>query len=588
MDIFNYNRAISSEVDIASKPLGGENPIRVQTMTDTSTKDVDATIAQIRRASKRGAEYVRLTTQGIAEVESLKTIREKLRSEGETTPLVADIHFNPAIAYAAAKITDKIRVNPGNFTDNSFAVKETIYNEASYNAEIEEQRTRFIALLDICRQHNTAIRVGVNHGSLSSRIVGRYGNTPRGIVESCMEFLRVCKDTQFSNVVVSIKASNTMIMVQSVRLLHKAMREEGINFPLHLGVTEAGEGEDGRIKSAVGIGALLSDGIGDTIRVSLSEPPEDEIPVAQKLVAHVTRMASAPKIEAKPYSGYIHSSMQHHKTVAVRGIGGDNKPITIQSGNRDCGADYIYLPNNTIECVATGEVAPLYSITNSAISKDKEFKFISTSYSDLIENLATLNGCENYVVIGKASTQNRVGELRAIVHTLIESNIDAPVVLSASYNEADIEQLQLKSSVDLGTLLLDGFGDGIEIYNSGIIESFEVANMALSILQASRRRISKTEYISCPGCGRTMYNLHSTIAKVKAATAGMVGLKIGIMGCIVNGPGEMADADYGYVGSGKNKINLYRGQVCVEKNIPQEEAVEHLLALINSDREEKI
>ena len=457
-----YSRRKSWETKVGNVVIGGDAPIRVQSMTTTQTTDTEGSVEQAIRIIDAGGELVRLTTQGTREAENLKNIKALLLEKGYSTPLVADVHFNPNVADVAAKFVEKVRINPGNYVDPARTFKELEYTDSEYAAEIEKIRARFIPFLNICKENGTAIRIGVNHGSLSDRIMCRYGNTPAGMVESCMEFLRICVAENFLNVVLSIKASNTVVMVQTVRLLVQEMQKENMAFPVHLGVTEAGEGEDGRIKSAVGIGALLAEGIGDTIRVSLSEAPEKEIPVARKLVAYAAESAEK-------------------RAVAKAGI------------------------------------------------KDE------TIYLD--------------------------------------------------YNESCLEDLQLKAAMDAGALLIDGFAKELIITNSNnSISKEQLTDTANAILQAARIRFTKPEYISCPGCGRTLYNLEETIAKIKQATSHLVGVKIAIMGCIVNGPGEMADADFGYVGAGRGKISLYKGKECIEKNIPEADAVEKLLQLIESNQ----
>ncbi|MEG1573498.1 MAG: 4-hydroxy-3-methylbut-2-en-1-yl diphosphate synthase [Bacteroidales bacterium] len=607
MDIFNYIRRPSRAVNIGEVPLGADFPIRVQSMTDTSTRDISSSVQQILKISIAGADYVRLTTQGIIEVDALKEIRSILREKGNKTPLIADIHFNPNVADAAAKITDKIRINPGNFIDNARIFKHIHYDDKTYQEEIDKLRARFIKLLDICKANKTALRIGVNHGSLSDRIMSRYGDTPEGIVESCMEFLRICKEENFNNTVISIKASNTFIMVKSVRLLTKAMEHEDINYPLHLGVTEAGEGEDGRIKSAVGIGALLADGIGDTIRVSLSEPPENEIPVAIKLANYIASRTNHPHIDANPYAGYTHTAMERYKTKAVDNIGGKNTPVVIYDASynknhhfNDLHPDYIYagkeiktdVPNEIRQIVdyhkfKTYENSfPLFTIADieNVAGSSATIKFLKVEYTSLSEAIIeTISTLKETVIVATSSHKNSTGEIRAIIHTLIKAGIKHPIVLMQQYKEDDKEELQIKSGADFGTILLDGFGDGILISNQGNIPAQEITDTAFSILQATRLRITKTEYISCPGCGRTQFDLQKTIAEIKAATTHLIGLKIGIMGCIVNGPGEMADADYGYVGAARGRISLYKGKECIEKNIPEAEAVKRLLQFIEKE-----
>lgn len=456
-----YIRRKSSEVNVGGVPLGGDNPVRVQSMTTASTMDTEGCVEQAIRIIEAGGEYVRMTTQGTREAENMREIRAVLRARGYDTPLVADVHFNPAVADVAARYVEKVRINPGNYVDPARTFRHIDYTDEEYAAELRRIRERFVPFLDICREHGTAVRIGVNHGSLSDRIMSRYGNTPEGMVESCMEFLRICVDVNFKDVVISIKASNTVVMVQTVRLLVKEMDREGMAFPIHLGVTEAGEGEDGRIKSAVGIGALLAEGIGDTVRVSLSEAPEKEIPVARKLVAYAK------------------------------------------------------------------ESADRREMARAAIADD---------------------------------------------------------TITLEYNEKNLEDFQLKAAMDAGALLIDGCARNLRLSNrNASITQAQADDTAEAILQAARVRFTRTEYISCPGCGRTLYNLEETIARVKTATKHLKGLRIAIMGCIVNGPGEMADADYGYVGAGRGRISLYRGKDCIEKNIPEADAVEHLLNLINSD-----
>jgi len=459
-----YERRKSSVAQVGTLAIGGDNPIRIQSMGTVDTNDTEGCVAQAKRIIDAGGELVRFTTQGTREAENMRNISARLKADGYQTPLVADVHFTAHVADVAAQYCEKVRINPGNYVDPGRTFKHLEYTDEEYAEELKKIEAKLVPFLHICKEHHTAIRIGVNHGSLSDRIMSRYGDTPAGIVESCMEFLRICRREQFNDVVISIKASNTVVMVTTVRLLVKTMDQEGMHYPLHLGVTEAGEGEDGRIKSAVGIGALLTEGIGDTIRVSLSEEPECEIPVARKLVDMIPECARL-------------------REEAEAGIKDDTITLTL----------------------------------------------------------------------------------------------DAP----------DWETLQLKAAMAVGALLIDRKATKLQIavsQQSLLANSQKLTELADAILQAARIKFTKTEYISCPGCGRTLYNLQDTIAKIKAATSHLVGLKIGIMGCIVNGPGEMADADYGYVGAGRGKISLYKQKVCVEKNIPEEEAVDKLLELINSDR----
>lgn len=607
MDLFNYSRRETSVVNIGNTPLGGDNPIRIQSMTNTATQDTDACVAQAKRIADAGGEYVRLTTQGVKEAENLRNINAALRRDGYLTPLVADVHFNPHVADVAALYAEKVRINPGNYVDAARTFKHLEYTDEEYAQELQKIRDRFVPFLNICKENHTAIRIGVNHGSLSDRILSRYGDTPEGMVESCMEFLRICVDEHFTDVVISIKASNTVVMVRTVRLLVAVMEEEGMHFPLHLGVTEAGDGEDGRIKSALGIGALLADGLGDTIRVSLSEAPEAEIPVARKLVDYVMRRKDHPYIPGPNVPTFNYLAPSRRQTVAVRNIGGDNVPVVIAARldgdlttDPQFVPDYIYTgrqlpatPQKGVQYIVDADVwegkpdtwpafkgdqLPFVSSSNAAL------KFLFITYMGLNdEALACLKYHPEIVLIVQSNHPNRLGEQRALVHQLMQEGLSNPVVFFQHYAEEEKEDLQIKAAADMGALVFDGLTDGIFLYNQGSIPATTLDATAFGILQAGRLRTSKTEYISCPGCGRTLYDLQSTIARIKAATSHLKGLKIGIMGCIVNGPGEMADADYGYVGAGRGKISLYKKKECIEKNIPEEEAVEKLIELIKAN-----
>lgn len=621
---FNYSRRQTHEVQVGGTPLGGDNPIRVQSMTTTPTTDTEACVEQAERIIKAGGEYVRLTTQGVREAENLRNINARLREDGYMTPLVADVHFNPHVADVAALYAEKVRINPGNYVDPARTFKKLEYTDEEYAEELKKIEKQFVPFLNICKENHTAVRIGVNHGSLSDRIMSRYGDTPAGIVESCMEFLRICKREKFDNVVISIKASNTVVMVQSVRLLVEAMNKEEMDYPLHLGVTEAGEGEDGRIKSAVGIGALLCDGIGDTIRVSLSEEPEAEIPVARHLVDYITRRNAHMPIPGNSFEDFNWASPERRKTKAVGSIGGDNLPVVISSriaaganGNGQpqqkeaAGAsklqpDFLYVGTEMPAEVLPeqkyivdfdkyarleGDKANIYPIFPynaipfiSGVKAD--LKFLVLPYGAASEEyIPCLKAHPEVVVVSMSNHQNKLGEQRALLHEFMNEGIENPVVFCQMYSHSQEEKgdFQLEAAADMGALMFDGFTDGIWLMNNGTLSDDVIDATAFGILQAARLRTTKTEYISCPGCGRTLYDLRTTIARIKEATKDMKGLKIGIMGCIVNGPGEMADADYGYVGAGRGKISLYRRKECVEKNIPEEEAVEKLLQLIRSD-----
>lgn len=620
MDLFNYSRRETSEVNIGATPMGGSNPIRIQSMTNTATQNTEASVAQVKRIVDAGGEYVRLTAQGIKEAENLMNINAALRQDGYMVPLVADIHFNPKVADVAALYVEKVRINPGNYVDAARTFKHLDYTDEEYAKELQKIRDRFIPFLNICKENYTAIRIGVNHGSLSDRIMSRYGNTPEGMVESCMEFLRICIEQNFREVVISIKASNTVVMVRTVRLLVAVMEQEDIHFPLHLGVTEAGDGEDGRIKSALGIGALLSDGLGDTIRVSLSEAPEAEIPVARKLVDYIMQRQDHPYIPGADVPEFNYLSPTRRKTTAVRNIGGDNLPVVVAARlddkmefNPQFTPDYVYvgrsipeqLPEN-MQCIIDSDVwmeqSELGTVQHNAWPAFKEdqlpflsscnapLKFLFITYMGLNDEvIACLKYHPEIVLVSQSIHPNRLGEQRALALQMMKEGLENPIIFFEHYSENEAENLQIKSAADMGALIFDGFCDGILLYNQGELDPTLIETTAFGILQAGRVRTSKTEYISCPGCGRTLYDLESTIARIKAATDHLKGLKIGIMGCIVNGPGEMADADYGYVGAGRGKISLYKKKECIEKNIPEEEAVERLIELIkkNGDYTEK-
>ena len=614
MDLFNYHRRESSVVHIGALDMGGDNPVRIQSMTTTSTDDTEGSVAQAERIIKAGGELVRLTTQGVKEAENLKNINAGIRRDGFSTPLVADVHFNPRVADVAARYAEKVRINPGNYVDPARKFVKHDYTDEEYASELKKIEERLVPFLDICKENHTAIRIGVNHGSLSDRIRNRYGDTPEGIVESCMEFLRICKKHDFGDVVISIKSSNTVVMVRSVRLLVDTMDKEDMHYPLHLGVTEAGEGEDGRIKSAVGIGALLADGIGDTIRVSLTEEPEAEVPVARHLVDYIDRKAGHQLIPAETYKGFDWLRPERRATRAVDNIGGGNVPVVMVSENADNAtrdedaskADYIYVGSNLpkerkegkryvvdyqlyVQADDKSQLYPIFPVTAMPFVSmvQAKLKFLVLQFgTPADEYLACLKTHPEIVVVCVSNHQNRLGSQRALVHEMMIAGVENPVVFAQMYRLNDAEEFQLEAATDMGALMIDGLCDGIWLMNDGDIAPSTIEGTAFGILQAGRLRTSKTEYISCPGCGRTLYDLRDTIKRIHEATKDMKGLKIGIMGCIVNGPGEMADADYGYVGAGPGKISLYKGKECVEHNIPEGEAVERLLRLIKTDRPE--
>ena len=580
---FNYSRRTSNAIQIGSVSLGGTHPVRVQSMANTDTNDIENSIAQCLRIVEAGGDIVRFTTQGIREAESIGKIHAGLREKGCQVPLVADIHFNANAADLAATQVEKVRINPGNYVGSIKIGDTSDYTEEEFETEYQKVRARFIPFLNICKQHNTTIRLGVNHGSLSERMMNRYGDTSRGMVESCMEFLHICREQDFHNVVISMKTSNTVMMVQTVRLLVEEMTKAGLSYPLHLGVTEAGDGEDGRIKSAVGIGALLADGIGDTIRVSLSEEPEFEVPVGRLLVSYTSQRVNQEPIVGTENLMLNHFEYSRRKTHAVGNIGGENVPVVIAAGDGGFVTipDYILSDNNVLSSI--GNTFPVYTsqTIDTLLHDSAEIKFLQLSYADLTPKvLAVLIEKRDIVVLLTTNHLNGVGEMRAFFHALLNAGATVPVILCRNYTESELQYLQIKSAADLGVMFIDGFGDGILLENKGDISIEAINSVAFGILQASRVRVTKTEFISCPSCGRTMFKLQTVVARIKARTSHLIGLKIGIMGCIVNGPGEMADADYGYVGAGRGKVSLYKKKECLERNIPEDEAVDKLIDLI--------
>ena len=605
--------------------MGADNPIRIQSMTTTPTLDTQATIDQSIRIIEAGADYVRITAPNITEAKNLEAIKKGIRERGYTTPLIADIHFTPNAAELAARIVEKVRINPGNYADKKkFAVRE--YSDAQYEEELDRIRTKFLPLVKICAEYGTAMRIGTNHGSLSDRIMNRYGDTPLGMVESAMEFVRICEEENYHEIVLSMKASNTIVMVQAYRLLMNKMMEYGMSYPIHIGVTEAGEAEDGRIKSSVGIGALLEDGIGDTVRVSLTEEPEFEIPIAKALVARYDNRSSHEKIDSA--SNYSLDPFVHQKrnTVAVKGVGGNNVPRVLADLGHytridqsdlvglgytylpdedkwnisDMACDFIYTADQSLSFDIPGTLSIIQNSSAWEKSKNRERRyplfcemeyFDSTDKSDEINFIAVdihsltesfierVKADKTIVLMFETNNEHGMAEQREMFFRLNEQNCNTPVLLRRNYESDSELETMLSAATDLGALLLDGLGDGVWI-NNPKVGTEKINSTLFGILQATRTRISKTEYISCPSCGRTLFDLQETTAKIRARTDHLKGVKIGIMGCIVNGPGEMADADYGYVGTGIDKITLYKGMEVVQRNIPAEEAVDALIGLI--------
>ena len=601
-DITFYERQKTWEVKIGDVGVGGNNPVRIQSMTDTPTKETEQTVDQIIALAKAGADYVRCTVKGIYDAENLKNIVDELRNRGYTIPLVADIHFNPRLADLAAKYFDKVRINPGNFYDKRARFEAKIYSDEEYKEELQKIEEQFIPFLQMLKDTNTALRIGANHGSLSDRVMSRFGDSPSGMAESVLEFLRICKKVDFKDVVVSIKSSNTRMMVYTVRLLNYKMRLEDMKYPIHLGVTEAGEGEDGRIKSAVGCGALLADGIGDTIRVSLTESPVNEIPVAKKLVDHFKSYRDHQPITASLIAQTNPFEYERRSARPVLNMGGENLPVVVADlGDRSLNEmlpirgklvpDY-FLSGNKIMDIK-GESYPIISLEEYLYESTRwgRFKFIRTNKMEFDkfmdknpEIIMKLKQTRKTVLVLESFNKNPLAELRAFFTTL-ESHIwKVPVILYRKYNESRIEDLQIKASADLGGLLIDGYGDGICLSNENERITFtEMKDLSFGILQASRMRMSKTEFISCPGCGRTLYNLQETTKKIKEHFKHLDHLKIGIMGCVVNGPGEMGDVDYGFVGASHNKITLYKGLKPVKRHILFEDAVLELEQLIREN-----
>jgi len=629
--LVSYSRRKTRVVNIGGLPMGGDNPIRIQSMTTIDTMDTKGSVEQTIRMVEAGCEYVRITAPSIKEAQNLEVIKKELRSRGYTVPLIADIHFTPNAAELAARLVEKVRVNPGNYADKK-RFEDIAYTDATYQEELDRIRKKFTPLVKICKEYGTAMRIGTNHGSLSDRIMSRYGDTPLGMVESALEFLRICEDLNYYEIVLSMKASNPQVMVQAYRLLVQKLDEEKFQpYPLHLGVTEAGDGEDGRIKSSVGIGTLLEDGLGDTIRVSLTEEPEAEVPVAKELAnryANRKNSYSIPEIKIYPIDPFSYTRRHTHE---VQNFGAHQVPrviadfstkekITVASlfalgyqysvpldkwNITDMACDYIFLGEKNIDFEIPGTLGLIYNHASWLKNKNKprsypfivskdylsgvetspQLNFIYTQLKDISDELvAKLKSDPTAVLLIDTYNDNGLAEQRRLFVELLERGCTAPVVIGRAYADLTSNQLQLYAATDMGGLLIDGLGDGLFIAAEHCGSDKMINETAFGILQATRTRISKTEYISCPSCGRTLFDLQETTAKIRSRTSHLKGIKIGIMGCIVNGPGEMADADYGYVGSGPGRITLYRGKEVVKRNVPTPEAVDALIDLMREDK----
>ncbi len=635
-----YSRRQTREVHIGDVPLGGDNPIRIQSMTTVDTMDTIGSVEQVIRMVESGCEYVRITAPSLKEAQNLQEIKKELGKRGYDVPLIADIHFTPNAAELAARIVEKVRVNPGNYADKK-RFEEIDYTDASYHAELERIREKFTPLVKICKEYGTAMRIGTNHGSLSDRIMSRYGDTPIGMVESALEFLRICDDLDYHNIVLSMKASNTQVMVQAYRLLVNKMDEEGFQpYPLHLGVTEAGDGEDGRIKSSVGIGTLLEDGLGDTVRVSLTEEPEFEAPVAKIMVDRYVDRADHDTLVPVEESPIDPFSYNRRATRETGNFGASNVPRVIADISRlevsdykdlksighfylpeldkwkmnDMGADYLYsgnrpvdfmLPNGLkeildypywLEVKEDGNKLPLLGVHEYLTDSERHqtINFVKVDAADLsMELVAKVKNDLTAVILLETYNAHAMPALRRAFFTLVEENVNNPVIVKRAYGDLAHDELQIHAATDLGGLLIDGFGDGVMLgtdisaedrSKEEVLKLVSTYNQtSFGILQAARTRMTKTEYISCPSCGRTLFDLQETTAMIRKRTDHLKGVKIGIMGCIVNGPGEMADADYGYVGSGKGKITLYKGKEVVKRGVPSENAVDELIEIIRED-----
>ena len=626
--LVSYSRRHTREVKIGGVPMGGFNPIRIQSMTTIDTMDTLGSVEQTIRMVDAGCEYVRITAPSIKEAQNLAEIKKELKQRGYDVPLIADIHFTPNAAELAARLVEKVRVNPGNYADKKRF--ETIaYTDADYEAELERIRIKFTPLVKICKEYGTAMRIGTNHGSLSDRIMSRYGDTPLGMVESALEFLRICEDLHYYDIVLSMKASNPQVMIQAYRLLVQKLDEEGLQpYPLHLGVTEAGDGEDGRIKSAVGIGTLLEDGLGDTIRVSLTEEPEAEVPVAKALADRYAHRKGDPIPEMTHYP-INPFSYNRRLSQEVKNIGGSNVPrviadftsreaitpaslfalgyqyaVALDKWNiTDMACDYVWAGDQLIDFEIPGTLGIIYNYstwrrqTNDSAFPMMEVKdylenqrlspslnFIRVQLRDIDDRLVSkINQDNTVVLVIETNNGHGMAEQRRLFVELLNRDCHVPVIIHRTYDGLTADEFQLYSATDMGGLLIDGLGDGLLISAKGCSPDKKINETAFTILQATRTRISKTEYISCPSCGRTLFDLQETTAMIRSRTNHLKGIKIGIMGCIVNGPGEMADADYGYVGSGPGRITLYRGKEVVKRNVPSGQAVDELISLIRED-----
>ncbi|MAV58679.1 MAG: 4-hydroxy-3-methylbut-2-en-1-yl diphosphate synthase [Candidatus Marinimicrobia bacterium] len=627
--LFKYERRKTNDVQIGDVSLGSNFPIRLQSMTTTDTMDTLGTVNQSIKMIDAGSDYVRITAPSIKEAKNLSNIKEELVKKGYNTPLIADIHFTPNAAEIAARIVEKVRINPGNYADTK-KFNFISYSDQEYENEIERISKRFKPLIHICKEYGTAMRIGTNHGSLSDRIMSRYGDTPLGMVESALEFLRICKNENFHNIVLSMKSSNPIVMVEAYRLLVNRMNLENMHYPLHLGVTEAGEGEDGRIKSSVGIGTLLEDGIGDTVRVSLTEEPEFEIPVAKSLVNRYLQRTEHKKIKKIPINPINPFEYKPRDTYKLLNIGSENVPRVIldlsdenekelfnsiqQIGYKyvekndkweisEMGADFIYLGNNKINFKIPGTLGVIQNI--NMWDKNNKFSFPLITKKDIKKNDLELSDKLNFleiyadesinkiiefiknhpslVLILKTNNSHGLAEQRSFIMNIINNNLKIPIIISRSYSNLSVSDFQIYASTDLGGLLVDGMGNGIFISTVNCGQLINVNKSSFGILQATRTRITKTEFISCPSCGRTLFDLQEVTARIRLKTQHLKGLKIGIMGCIVNGPGEMADADYGYVGTGIGKISLYKKQDVVNRDVPMDEADQALINIIKEN-----